>query len=70
MTKQTPTVLKNDMEVERYCPKCDNAVKLRVKTNRMNGNQFLGCPNWPNCDYTEQIPEALLMEARGQPRMF
>jgi len=63
-------ILENNKQVERYCPNCSPMVKLRVKTNRVNGNQFLGCPNWPDCDYTDSIPESLIMEVQGQKKLF
>jgi ssDNA-binding Zn-finger/Zn-ribbon topoisomerase 1 len=65
--------LKNRSEVEIYCPQCKDAgrgaVKLIVRTNRDNERQFLGCPNWPDCEHTEPIPEALLLEAAGAARL-
>jgi hypothetical protein len=45
-------------------------VKLVVKNNRITGNQFLGCPNWPRCNYTQGIPESWYMRAMGQQEMF
>jgi ssDNA-binding Zn-finger/Zn-ribbon topoisomerase 1 len=62
--------LKNNQEVEIYCPKCRPLVKLIVKTNRHNGNQFLGCPNYPDCDYTRPIPEEIRMRQAGQAELF
>jgi ssDNA-binding Zn-finger/Zn-ribbon topoisomerase 1 len=57
-------------ETDIPCPKCDQHTKLIVKTNRVNSNQFLGCPNWPDCSYTQEIPEAWIMRAQGQPTLF
>jgi ssDNA-binding Zn-finger/Zn-ribbon topoisomerase 1 len=62
--------LQDRSEVSKPCPKCKRegrgVVKLIVRTNRDNGRQFLGCPNWPDeCDYTEQIPEWVKMRAAG-----
>lgn len=56
-------------QTERYCPN-HPTVKLIVKENRQNGNQFLGCPEWPDCDHTEGIPETMKMRALGQPELF
>jgi ssDNA-binding Zn-finger/Zn-ribbon topoisomerase 1 len=65
--------LQERSEVEIYCPACKRAgrgaVKLVVRTNRQNKTQFLGCPNWPDCEHTEPIPEALLLEAAGAARL-
>jgi len=63
-------LLPNGKEVERSCPRCRVAVKLVVRTNRQNETQFLGCPNWPECDYTEPIPEYVKLKAQGQPTLF
>jgi len=63
-------MLPNNKQIERYCPNCKPLVKLIVKTNSKNGNQFLGCPNWPDCNHTEPIPEHVRMEALGQPKLF
>jgi len=62
--------LPNNQEVERYCPECKPLVKLIVKTNRHNGNQFLGCPNYPVCMYTCEIPEDVRMRQAGQAGLF
>ena len=60
-------------QVEVYCPWCKNegrgAVKLVIRTNRQSGNQFLGCPNWRRCEYTQPIPESIRMEAIGASRL-
>ena len=55
-------------EVE--CPRCVPRVKMVVRTNRANGGQFLGCPNWPECPETTDIPESWRMRALGQPELF
>ncbi len=69
MAKQT-VKLQDNLEVNIFCPTCKPPRKLIVKTNRQNGNQFLGCPNWPNCDYTRGIPEELILRAQGQKELF
>ena len=63
-------VFKNNQETDMYCPNCGPSVKLIVKTNRHNHNQFLGCPNWPECNYTNPIPEDWKMRALGQAELF
>ncbi len=60
----------NNKETDLRCQNCTADVRLIIKTNRHNGNQFLGCPNWPECDYTRQIPESLKMALRGHPRLL
>ncbi len=57
-------------ESDILCPNCNPPRKLIVKTNKVNGGQFLGCPNYPACDYTRGIPEEWIMRASGQPSLF
>lgn len=63
------TLLVDNAEVNRSCQVCGPATKLRVKTNREKGTQFLGCPNWPECSYTEKIPEDLKLISQGAQRL-
>ena len=51
--------------VNVFCPKCVPSVKLIVRTNRANGSQFLGCPNWPQCRHAQSLPEDLIMRLHG-----
>lgn len=62
--------LRDNKEIEIYCPSCAPLRKLIVKTNRHTDSQFLGCPNWPECNYTRPIPESIRMEQAGQPKLF
>jgi len=55
-------------ETEISCPKC--GARLLVKENRYSGRQFLGCPRWPDCDHTQEIPESMIMRATGQRELF
>jgi ssDNA-binding Zn-finger/Zn-ribbon topoisomerase 1 len=57
-------------EASIFCPNCEPVVKLRVKTNRTTDHQFLGCPNWPECNHTRGIPEEWKMRASGQISLF
>jgi ssDNA-binding Zn-finger/Zn-ribbon topoisomerase 1 len=63
-------VFEENFESEILCPNCIQPPKLIVKTNRKTGSQFLGCPNFPECNYTHEIPEAWIMRAQGQPALF
>lgn len=54
----------------KACPRCAADVRLVVKTNRNNGTQFLGCPNWPDCSHTEALPESMKLAAAGQKRLL
>lgn len=52
------------------CPKCGPASRLVVRTRKDGKGQFLGCPNWPECDHTAEIPESIKMRAAGQRGLF
>ena len=52
------------------CPLCGSGNYLIVRTNRHNGNQFLGCSKWPDCEYTRGIPEEWIMRIQGQRTLF
>ena len=45
-------------EVERHnlegCPKCGGELKVRTSAS---GRQFLGCSNFPTCDFTRSLPQ-------------
>lgn len=62
--------LPNGKEVELVCPKCVPPPKLVMRTNRQNGSQFLGCQNYPMCNFTMEIPEHIRLRAQGQPTLF
>ena len=64
------TQFENNKQTDIPCPECGPIVKLVVKTNRHNDNQFLGCPNWPKCNYARSIPEEWKMRAAGQVGLF
>ena len=70
----SPTVIngkfQDNTETDIFCPHCVPPRKLIVKTNRHNGGQFLGCPNYPQCNFTREIPEAWKMRAAGQVGLF
>lgn len=57
-------------ELALGCPKCGVATRLVVRMNRRTKEFFAGCPNWPKCDFTQEIPDSIWMEASGQPRLF
>lgn len=57
--------LKGRSEVNVFCPFCELQIKLIVRTNRQNGSQFLGCPNWPECKHTQQIPIDIVLRLQG-----
>lgn len=62
--------IENNQETSLSCPKCGPDTHLIVKTNSVNGKPFLGCPNWPECKFTREIPEEWKMRAAGQMELF
>ncbi len=42
------------MDVGDPCPQCGGG-ELVVRMNRDTGEFFLGCDEYPECDYTEDI---------------
>ena len=58
----------NNTQTSIPCEDC--GAKLIIKTNRQNGNQFLGCPNWPECEFTRDIPESYKLRAMGQEELL
>lgn len=62
--------LQDGLEVEISCPECRHDTQLIVRTNRHTGNQFLGCPNYPDCRHTRGIPESIRLRLAGQPQLF
>lgn len=70
MTKIKPLKrLQTNSQVQRPCPLCGPAVLLIVKTNSINGSQFLGCPNFPSCRHTEEIPESIRLQLAGYHKL-
>lgn len=66
-----PAAIKNEREtmaeITKRCPECGKPLKLR--TNRDNGGEFLGCTAWPECQHTEKVPEYLRLRAMGAPEL-
>ena len=48
------------------CPECDAAPMVR-RTNRENGSEFYGCPQWPACKGSREIPEYVRLREQGAP---
>ena len=49
--------------VNRLCP--EDGSRLVVRTNRDTGQRFLACPKYPECKYTEPLPEDINMRELG-----
>jgi len=53
--------------VNRTCPNCGKRLVLRQ--NRSTKSWFLGCEMWPECEYTEPLPEVVKLELAGAQRL-
>lgn len=51
------------------CPKC-GADRLVVRTNSETGERFVGCSRYPDCTYTRDVPQSLVMREQGQPELW
>ena len=51
----------------KNCPECGQP--LTQRTNRNNGSEFLGCSDWPNCTYSEELPEDVLMRRQNAAQL-
>ena len=56
--------------VSLTCDNCLPGTEMVVRENSHSGELFLGCPNYPECKYTEPIPESVRMREAGQPELF
>jgi len=46
---------KKEHRVGDWCPTCGSSVaagKLVLRLNKNTGHHFVGCGNWPSCDFT------------------
>jgi ssDNA-binding Zn-finger/Zn-ribbon topoisomerase 1 len=50
------------------CPECES--DLVIRQNQTTLNYFIGCSQWPACEYTAKLPESLRMELLGAPTLF
>lgn len=42
---------------------------MAVRSNSETGDDFLGCSQWPRCDYTESLPMDILMRRQGAEQL-
>ncbi|MDK4011954.1 restriction endonuclease [Staphylococcus aureus] len=47
-----PKQVKRDNVVKRTCPNCNSQLVIRKSKN---GNEFIGCKNFPTCRYTDSL---------------
>jgi DNA topoisomerase-1 len=53
--------------VKKACPECGG--DLVIRQSRTTQQHFLGCINYPRCQYTEPLPEDVKMRAMGAKRL-
>jgi len=53
--------------VKKACQECGG--DLVIRQNRTTQQHFLGCINYPRCQYTEPLPEDVKMRAMGAKRL-
>jgi len=63
------TLIPDKTPTAKTCPKCGPVARLLVRTNTQTGGQFLGCENYPTCNFTEPLSEDLKMELLGASRL-
>ena len=51
----------------KACPQCGK--ELVIRANRNTGHKFLGCSMWPECSFTEPLPQDVLMKAIGAQQL-
>ena len=60
-------MIQDQRDSAKNCPACGQP--LTKRTNRNTGEDFLGCSDWPNCTYTEVLPEDILMKRRNAAQL-
>ena len=55
------------MKIAKPCQRCGK--KLVVRTNGETGVEFLGCSEYPECTYSEPLPNDILMRRLGAPEL-
>lgn len=54
--------------ITKPCRRC--GALLEIKVNIETGEEFLGCVRWPECSYTEKLPETIKLRRQGVKDMF
>lgn len=54
-------------KITKMCLECGSP--LAVRRNKQTDSEFLGCTRWPECNYTEPVPELYRMEAAGAAKL-
>jgi len=54
--------------ITKPCPVCGRPLVERI--NRDTGEPFWGCSQWPDCKYTQPVPESVKLRKAGQKGMF
>ena len=59
------TTIPDQRQSARNCPQCGQPLTPRTE----NGREQLGCSAWPECQYTEPVPEDILMRRQNSPQL-
>lgn len=63
----------DNFEISVMCPRCaERGVPdslLVERENTKSGETFLGCPLYPRCHYTQELPTWVVMERAGAPKL-
>lgn len=54
--------------ITKPCKRC--GALLEIKRNWAANEEFLGCARWPDCSYTEKLPETIKLRRQGVKDMF
>jgi len=48
-----------------HCPYCRDGEKV-IRQNRTSGEFFVSCTGWPDCNFSENLPEDLRLRVLDQ----
>ena len=54
-------------ESAKNCPECGQP--LTPRSSQDNETDLLGCSNWPKCEYTEPMPQDVLLRRQNHPEL-
>ena len=57
-------MMPEERQSEKNCPECGQPLTPRTDAS---GTEILGCSNWPDCNYTEPIPQDVLLRRQNHP---
>ena len=66
--RQSEEALGEGVMITKPCPRCGKPLVERV--NRETQKPFWGCSQYPQCTYTQPVPESVKLRKAGQRGMF